>query len=184
MAFLPDATVPCPECLGRRFNPATLAVQFAGKNVADVLNMRVDEAVDFFGELQSLRSMLETLRSVGLGYLSLGQPASTFSGGEAQRVKLATELAVGRSEATLFILDEPTVGLHPADVAHLITLLRSLVTAGHSVIVVEHNLDVMKSSDWLIDIGPESAADGGVVVATGTPSEIAKSAESQTARFL
>ncbi len=184
MAFLPDATVPCPDCQGQRFNRATLAVTFSGKNVADVLSMRVDEAVEFFGELQSLRTVLETFRNVGLGYLALGQPASTFSGGEAQRVKLATELAGGRTEPTLFILDEPTVGLHPADVVHLNTLLRSLVTSGHSVIVVEHNVDVMLASDWLIDIGPESAAGGGEIVATGTTAEVGAYAESLTAPFL
>ncbi len=184
MAFLPNATVPCPECLGKRFNAATLAVRFADKNVADVLDMRIDEAVEFFGELQSLRSMLETFRSVGLGYLALGQPASTFSGGEAQRVKLATELAGGRSEPTLFILDEPTAGLHPADVEHLIRLLRSLITAGHSVIVVEHNVDIMNASDWIIDIGPESAMDGGQVVGSGTPADLAEAAVGLTAGFL
>lgn len=184
MTFLPDATVPCPDCGGQRFNRATLAVRFAGKNVADVLNMRVDEAVDFFGELGTLRKLMETFHDVGLGYLTLGQPASTFSGGEAQRVKLATELATQRLEPALFILDEPTSGLHPADVVHLNSLLRSLVTAGHSVVVVEHNVDVMKSSDWLIDIGPESGAGGGDIVAEGLPSTIRDRSTSLTAVFL
>jgi len=184
MAFLPDATVPCPDCLGQRFNRATLAVRFADKNVADVLAMRVDEAVDFFGELGPQRRLMETFRSVGLGYLTLGQQASTFSGGEAQRVKLATELSANRLDPTLFILDEPTSGLHPADVVHLNTLLRSLVTAGHSVIVVEHNVDVMQASDWIIDVGPESGPDGGRIVAAGVPASIKISPDSLTARFL
>ncbi|MEZ6130531.1 MAG: hypothetical protein R3C59_17740 [Planctomycetaceae bacterium] len=184
MAFLPDVTVPCPNCNGRRFNRATLGVRFAGKNVADVLAMRVDEAVEFFTELTSLRTMLETFHNVGLGYLTLGQPASTFSGGEAQRVKLATELASGRMVSTLFILDEPTSGLHPADVRHLIELLRSLVTAGQSVVVVEHNVDVMHASEWIIDIGPESGAAGGTVVAAGTLSNIATADQSLTAAFV
>lgn len=184
MTFLPNATVPCPECRGQRFNRATLAVKFADKNVADVLAMRVDEAVEFFGELGPLRKLMETFRSVGLGYLTLGQPASTFSGGEAQRVKLATELASSRIDPTLFVLDEPTSGLHPADVVHLNSLLKSLVTAGHSVVVVEHNVDVMEFSDWIIDIGPESGPGGGLVVAEGPPAAISKSSASLTAEFL
>lgn len=184
MTFLPDATVPCPDCHGQRFNKATLAVRFAGKNVADVLAMRIDEAAEFFKEMDSLHYLIETFRRVGLGYLTLGQPASTFSGGEAQRVKLATELASGRADATLFVLDEPTSGLHPADVVHLNQLLRQLVATGNSVIVIEHNIDVMLLSDWIIDIGPESAAGGGVVVAEGTPHEVAKNPRSLTGRYL
>ncbi len=184
MTFLPDATVPCPECGGQRFNRATLAVRFAGKNVADVLSMRVDEAVEFFRELGTLRKLMETFRSVGLGYLTLGQQASTFSGGEAQRVKLATELAAERLEPTLFVLDEPTSGLHPADVVQLNSLLTSLVATGHSVIVVEHNVDVMLASDWIIDIGPESGAAGGTIVAEGDSSAIRASAGSRTGIFL
>lgn len=184
MTFLPDATVPCPDCRGQRFNRATLAVRFSGKNVADVLAMRVDEAADFFGELDTLHHLMETFRRVGLGYLTLGQPASTFSGGEAQRVKLATELASSRSNATLYILDEPTSGLHPADVVHLNRLLRDLVTAGNSVLVLEHNTDVMRNSDWMIDIGPESAAQGGRVIAEGSPETIALAPESLTGRYL
>ena len=184
MTFLPDATVPCPECSGQRFNRATLAVRFADRNVADVLDMRVDEAVEFFAEMESLRTLMETFRSVGLGYLTLGQPASAFSGGEAQRVKLATELATGRPDPTLFILDEPTSGLHPADVVHLNSLLLSLVAAGHSVVVVEHNIDVVSNTDWLIDIGPESAGAGGQIVIQGTPSDVKACSASLTARFL
>ncbi len=184
MAFLPDATVPCPECGGQRFNRATLAVRFTDRSVADVLAMRVDEAVEFFGELGPQRRLMETFRSVGLGYLTLGQQASTFSGGEAQRVKLATELSAGRSDPTLYILDEPTSGLHPADVVHLNTLLRSLVTTGHSVIVVEHNVDVMQASDWIIDVGPESGPAGGKIVAEGPAESIKTCSASLTAEFL
>lgn len=184
MHFLPDATIPCPDCRGQRFNRATLGVRFAGANAADVLNMRVERAVEFFSELSSLRHIMQIFSDVGLGYLTLGQPASTFSGGEAQRVRLATELAADRPEPTLFILDEPTSGLHPADVQQLTALLRKLVAAGHSVIVVEHNVDVMRASDWIIDMGPGSAADGGTIVAAGTPTEIARSPASLTAPFL
>ncbi|MEZ6126012.1 MAG: ATP-binding cassette domain-containing protein [Planctomycetaceae bacterium] len=184
MSFLPDATVPCPECGGKRFQRATLAVKFSGRNVADILDMRVDEAAEFFAELQNVRSLLDTFRSVGLGYLTLGQPSSTFSGGESQRIKLATELATARRDTTLFILDEPTCGLHPADVDRLTDLLRNLVAAGHSVVVVEHNTDVMRQSDWLIDIGPESGSTGGRLVAAGTPIQIAAHPESLTGKFL
>lgn len=183
MAFLPDATVVCPECGGQRFNRATLAVRFGGRNVADVLNLRVDEAVEVFAGMERLRSRLELLHRVGLGYLKLGQPAATFSGGEAQRVKLATELS-GNPESTVFVLDEPTSGLHPADVCQLMELLRSLVQAGHSVLVIEHNTDVIRHSDWVIDIGPESGPGGGRVVATGTVRAIADCPESITGQFL
>lgn len=184
MPLLPDATIPCPACSGQRFNRSTLSVRFNGHNAADILNLRVDEAVGYFSEFSRLHDIMDTFRQVGLGYLTLGQPASTFSGGESQRVKLATELTSSRSGETLFILDEPTSGLHPADVAQLTTLLRNLVIAGHSVVVVEHNVDVMLASDWLIDIGPESAADGGRIVAAGPPSRIAGTPESHTAAFL
>lgn len=184
MAFLPDATVACPECRGDRFNRTTLAVRFGGKNVADILGMRIDEAVEFFDSIASIRTVLDTFRSVGLGYLTLGQSASTFSGGEAQRVKLATELASSQQDGTLFILDEPTSGLHPADVDHLNQLLRGLVAAGHTVVVVEHNVDVMRHSDWIIDIGPESAAEGGRIVTQGPPARVAGCPESLTAPFL
>ncbi len=184
MSFLPDVVVNCPECGGHRFNRATLLIHFAEKNVADVLAMRVDEACEFFSEFSALRKLLQTLQSVGLGYLTLGQPSATFSGGEAQRVRLATELAADRAEKTLYILDEPTSGLHPQDVLYLNTLLRSLVVAGHSVIVVEHNVDVMAASDWIIDIGPESALAGGSIVAQGPPEVIAATPQSLTGPFL
>ncbi|MDG1894697.1 MAG: hypothetical protein P8J37_07295 [Fuerstiella sp.] len=184
MSFLPDAVVSCPECSGRRFNRATLTIRFAEKNVADVLAMRVDEACEFFSEFAALRNLLQTFQNVGLGYLTLGQPSATFSGGEAQRVRLATELAANRPEKTLYILDEPTSGLHPQDVLYLNTLLRSLVDSGHSVVVVEHNIDVMEASDWIIDIGPESAVTGGSVVAQGPPEVIGKTGRSLTGPFL
>ena len=184
MAFLPNVSVPCPDCAGRRFNRATLAVKFAGKSAADVLDMEVDEAVEFFGQMEKLRVMLETFRSVGLGYLKLGQPASTFSGGESQRVKLATELGARNSQPTLFILDEPTSGLHPSDIVHLTVLLRGLVNAGHSVIVIEHNTELVNSSDWVIDVGPDSGPAGGQIVATGRPSDIIAAELSITGRFL
>lgn len=184
MSFLPDATIPCPDCQGTRFNRATLSIRFASRNVADVLNMRVDESVEFFSQLAPIQRLMQTFCDVGLGYLTLGQPASTFSGGEAQRVKLATELSANRPDPTLFILDEPTSGLHVADVVHLIGLLRNLVAAGHSVIVVEHNIDVLRAADWLIDIGPGSADEGGQIVAFGTPADVAESSESRTAPFL
>lgn len=183
MTFLPNATIVCPECKGRRFNRATLSVKFGERSVADILDLRVDEAVEVFASMERLRIRLETLRSVGLGYLKLGQPASTFSGGEAQRVKLATEL-IESLQPTIFILDEPTSGLHPADVCQLVQLLQNLVTQGHSVIVVEHNTDVMRQSDWIIDIGPESGPDGGRLVAEGNPAAIQVSDQSITAQFL
>ncbi|MCR9201680.1 MAG: ATP-binding cassette domain-containing protein [Planctomycetaceae bacterium] len=183
MAFLPDATVVCPECGGQRFNRATLAVKFGGHSVADVLDLRVDEAVEVFAGMERLRSRLELLHQVGLGYLKLGQPASTFSGGEAQRVKLATELSASL-EPTVFVLDEPTSGLHPADVCQLLKLLRSLVEAGHSVLVIEHNPDVIRHCDWIIDIGPESGPGGGQVVATGAIAAITGCPQSITGQFL
>lgn len=164
MSFLPDAAIVCPACRGRRFNRATLEVRFLGHNAADLLDLRVDEAKSLFAEFRDLQLILQALELVGLGYLKLGQPASTFSGGEAQRVRLATELASPSAESTLYVLDEPTRGLHPADVEKLVRLLRGLVNAGHSVVVVEHNLDVIRASDWLIDLGPDSGESGGRVV--------------------
>jgi len=184
MNFLPDAVVPCPLCHGRRFSKAVSAIHFRGKSVADILQMRVDEASEFFAEFSRLHGILNTFQSVGLGYLTLGQPATTFSGGEAQRAKLASELAAPSTDHTLYVLDEPTSGLHPADVSRLMSHLRRLVEVGHSVIVIEHQLDVIRSADWLIDIGPDSAAKGGEVVYSGPPAGLVDCARSETAKAL
>ena len=169
MSFLPDAVVPCPTCHGLRFSEAVRSIRFRDRSVADILNMRVDEASEFFREFQKLHSVLDTFRNVGLGYLTLGQPATTFSGGEAQRAKLASELAAPTAQHTLYLLDEPTSGLHPADVACLMRHLRQLVNSGHSVVVIEHNPDVIRGSDWILDIGPDSADQGGEIVFSGPP---------------
>ena len=167
MSFLPDAVVQCPTCHGLRFSASVRSIRFRDRSVADVLNMRVDEATEFFREFQHLHSVLDTFRKVGLGYLKLGQPSTTFSGGEAQRAKLASELAAPMSKHTLYLLDEPTSGLHPADVACLMRHLRELVNAGHSVVVIEHNVDVIRCSDWIVDLGPDSADKGGEIVYSG-----------------
>ena len=169
MSFLPDAVVPCPTCHGLRFSAAVRSIHFRDRSVADILNMRVDEASEFFREFQKLHSVLDTFRSVGLGYLTLGQPATTFSGGEAQRAKLAAELSAPTAQHTLYLLDEPTSGLHPADVACLMSHLRQLVNGGHSVVVIEHNPDVVRCSDWILEIGPDSADQGGEIVFAGPP---------------
>ncbi len=167
MSFLADAVVPCPTCHGLRFSAAVRSIRFRDRSVADILKMRVDEASEFFREFQKLHSVLDTFRSVGLGYLTLGQPATTFSGGEAQRAKLASELAAPTAQHTLYLLDEPTSGLHPADVACLMSHLRQLVNSGHSMVVIEHNPDVIRCSDWILDIGPDSADQGGQIVFAG-----------------
>ena len=182
MKFLPDATVPCAACRGNRFNQATLAVRFKGKSVADVLDMRIDQAIEFFGEFSAISSVLQVFHDVGLGYLALGQPSSTFSGGESQRVRLATELSTAKLQPKLFVIDEPTTGLHPADVERLNRLLRGLVDKGHSIVVIEHNLHVMKNSDWIIDLGPDCAENGGRIVFTGPPAELLKSGTGFTAQ--
>jgi excinuclease ABC subunit A len=184
MNFLPDAVVPCPSCHGLRFSKAVCSILFRDKSVADILQMRVDEAAGFFAEFQRLHSILATFHSIGLGYLTLGQPATTFSGGEAQRAKLASELAAQSSDHTLYVLDEPTSGLHPADVNHLMNHLRQLVAAGHSVIVIEHHLDVIRSADWILDIGPDSATRGGEVVVSGPPGQLISCQCSHTAQAL
>ena len=184
MSFLPNVAIDCPTCRGQRFNRATLSVHFNGRSVADVLQMRVDEACDFFCELSRISSVLQTLKDVGLGYLKLGQPSSTYSGGEAQRVRLVTELTGNQQSTALYILDEPTSGLHPADVGLLIRILRQLVQQGHSVIVVEHQLDLIKAADWVIDVGPESGKSGGQVIAAGSPDYLIKSADTHTAKAL
>jgi excinuclease ABC subunit A len=184
MHFLPDVYVPCEQCHGRRYNRETLEVRFKGKSIADVLEMSVEEAVEFFAQIPKIRRRLQTLHDVGLDYIRLGQPATTLSGGEAQRVKLATELSKVATGNTLYILDEPTTGLHFADVQRLLEVLGRLVEAGNTVVVIEHNLDVIKSADRIIDLGPEGGEAGGEVVATGTPEQVAASAGSHTGRFL
>ena len=184
MNFLPDLEVICPVCRGQRFNQPTLAVRFRGKSIADVLAMCVDEAAEFFANHESIHRVLTTLADVGLGYLTLGQSATTLSGGEAQRIKLATELARPTSGHTLYILDEPTTGLATDDIRRLLAVLHRLVDQGNSMIVIEHNLDVIKTADWVIDLGPEGGAAGGRIVAAGTPEDVAACDESHTGRFL
>jgi excinuclease ABC subunit A len=184
MHFLPDVYVPCEQCHGRRYNRETLEVRFKGKSIADVLEMSVEEAVEFFAHIPKIKRRLQTLHDVGLDYIRLGQPATTLSGGEAQRVKLATELSKVATGDTLYILDEPTTGLHFADVQRLLEVLDRLVESGNAVVVIEHNLDVIKSADRIIDLGPEGGEAGGEVVATGTPEEVAAIPASYTGRFL
>ncbi len=184
MHFLPDIYVPCEVCGGRRYNKETLEVRFKGKSIADVLDMPIEEALTFFSKIPKLRRRLQTLHDVGLDYVRLGQPATTLSGGEAQRVKLATELAKVATGRTLYVLDEPTTGLHVADVEKLLQVLQRLVDTGNTVLVIEHNLDVIKQSDWLIDLGPEGGDAGGELLAVGTPEDVAKVKASHTGRFL
>jgi excinuclease ABC subunit A len=184
MQFLPDVYVPCEICHGKRYNREALEILYKGKNISDVLDLTVEEAVAFFENIPPIKKKLETLRDVGLGYVHLGQPATTLSGGEAQRVKLSKELSRRATGRTLYILDEPTVGLHMADVEKLLEVLTRLVDAGNSVIVIEHNLDVIKTADWLIDLGPEGGDNGGRVIAEGAPEEIAKIKASYTGQFL
>ncbi|MFN4201406.1 MAG: excinuclease ABC subunit UvrA, partial [Fervidobacterium gondwanense] len=184
MMFLPEVYVECDVCKGSRYNSETLEVTYKGKNIADVLNMTVDEALEFFANIPAIRDTLQVLSDVGLGYIKLGQPATTLSGGEAQRVKLASELRKKATGRTLYILDEPTVGLHFDDVKKLIEVLNRLVDKGNTVIVIEHNLDVIKSADYIIDLGPEGGEEGGYIVATGTPEEIAQCGDSWTGKYL
>ena len=184
MHFLPDIYVPCEVCKGKRYNRETLEVKYKGKNIHDVLDMTVDEGVAFFANLPKLRRKLETLASVGLGYLKIGQPSTTLSGGEAQRVKLATELSKRSTGKTIYILDEPTTGLHTYDVHKLLEVLDRLVQGGNTVVVIEHNLDVIKSADHVIDLGPEGGSGGGHIVCTGTPEEVAQCEASYTGRYL
>ena len=184
MHFLPDIYVPCEVCGGKRYNRETLEVTYRDKNISDVLDMTVDEALAFFDKIPQLKRKLQTLHDVGLGYIRLGQPATTLSGGEAQRVKLSSELQKRQTGKTFYILDEPTTGLHFEDVRQLLDVLQRLVDAGNTVLVIEHNLDVIKSADRIIDLGPEGGDKGGTVVATGTPEEVAQVPESYTGKFL
>ena len=184
MHFLSDVYVPCEICRGKRYNRETLEVRYKGKNIADVLDMTVDEALDFFSALPKLKKRLQTLQDVGLGYVKLGQPSTELSGGEAQRVKLANELARRSTGKTVYILDEPTTGLHIADVHRLIEVLQKLVDAGNTVIVIEHNLDLIKCADHIIDLGPEGGSAGGLVIAEGTPEQVAEVPGSFTGQYL
>jgi excinuclease ABC subunit A len=184
MHFLPDVYVTCDVCKGKRYNRETLEVVFKGKSIADVLDMTVDEACDFFKAVPRVRNILETLQQVGLGYIHVGQQATTLSGGEAQRVKLAKELCKRATGRTLYILDEPTTGLHFHDVAKLLEVLHELVDQGNTVVVIEHNLEVIKTADWIIDLGPEGGDGGGEIVAAGRPEQIVKEKRSYTGRFL
>ncbi|MGZ4412027.1 MAG: excinuclease ABC subunit UvrA, partial [Gaiellaceae bacterium] len=184
MHFLPDVYVPCETCHGRRYNRETLEVRFKGKSIADVLEMSVEEALRFFAKIPKIRRRLQTLHDVGLDYIKLGQPATTLSGGEAQRVKLAAELSKVATGRTLYILDEPTTGLHFADIEKLLEVLQRLVDAGNTVLVIEHNLDVIKQADWIVDLGPEGGEEGGEVIATGTPEQVAEVETSHTGRYL
>ena len=184
MHFLPDVYVPCEVCHGARYNRDTLDVHFKGKSIADILNMPCEEALGFFENQPAIVRHMQTLVDVGLGYVRLGQPAPTLSGGEAQRVKLASELAKRSTGHTMYILDEPTTGLHFEDVNKLLTVLSRLVDQGNTIVVIEHNLDVIKSSDWVIDLGPNGGDGGGTVIAEGTPEKVAKTQASFTGEFL
>jgi excinuclease ABC subunit A len=184
LLFLPSVHAPCPTCHGARYNAKTLEIQYRGKNIAEVLGMTVDDAWTFFADEPALHRSLGVVREVGLGYLRLGQPATELSGGEAQRIKLATELQRTQRGDALYVLDEPTTGLHPTDVERLMTQLDGLVDAGNTVIVVEHDMRVVAGSDWVIDVGPGAGEDGGRVVATGTPSVLAEHTKSRTAPYL
>lgn len=184
MHFLPDVYVPCEVCEGKRYNRETLEIEFKGKNIADILDMRIEEALRFFANIPRIKRKLQTIADVGLGYISLGQPATTLSGGEAQRVKLASELHKRSNGKTVYILDEPTTGLHTADIKRLLSVLQRLVDNGDSVIIIEHNLDVIKTADYMIDLGPEGGDGGGQIVATGTPEEIAANEQSHTGKYL
>jgi excinuclease ABC subunit A len=184
MHFLPDVYVPCEVCKGARYNRDTLDITFKGKNIAEVLDMPISEAVDFFANQPSIARHMQTLVDVGLGYVRLGQPAPTLSGGEAQRVKLASELAKRSTGHTIYLLDEPTTGLHFEDVRRLLTVLSRLVDQGNTVLVIEHNLDVIKTADWIVDLGPEGGTGGGMIVAEGPPEHVATVDGSHTGRFL
>ncbi|MDO4993109.1 MAG: excinuclease ABC subunit UvrA, partial [Prevotellaceae bacterium] len=184
MNFLPDVMVPCEVCQGKRYNRETLEVRYKGKSIADVLDMTINQAVEFFESVPNILYKIKTLQDVGLGYIKLGQPSTTLSGGESQRVKLATELAKRDTGKTLYILDEPTTGLHFEDIRILMGIIRKLVDKGNTVIIIEHNLDVIRLADHIIDMGPEGGRNGGMVVATGTPEEVAKQMKGYTAKYI
>jgi excinuclease ABC subunit A len=184
MHFLPDVYVQCEVCKGMRYNRETLEIRYKGKNIAEVLDMTVNQALKFLENIPRIRNKLEMLRDVGLGYIKLGQSATTLSGGEAQRVKLAKELGKRATGRTIYILDEPTTGLHFADIQKLLDVLQRLVEAGNTVLVIEHNLDVIKTADHIIDLGPEGGSRGGEIVAAGTPEEVARTSVSHTGRYL
>ena len=184
MHFLPDVYVPCEVCKGARYNHETLEVRYKGKSIADVLDMTVDEALEFFKNIPRIARKLQVIHDVGLGYIRLGQPATTLSGGEAQRVKLATELSRRSTGRTMYILDEPTTGLHTADIAKLLSILHRLADGGDTVVVIEHKLDVIKTAEHIIDLGPEGGEGGGRIVAEGTPEKIVSVPESYTGKYL
>jgi excinuclease ABC subunit A len=184
MQFLPDIYVECDVCHGTRFNRETLQVKYKGKSIADILDMTVTEGLAFFENIPVIKTKLDTLQAVGLGYIRIGQPATTLSGGEAQRIKLSRELSKRATGQTLYILDEPSTGLHAADVKRLIEVLQQLVDNGNTVLVIEHNLDIIKVADWIIDLGPEGGDAGGEVIAIGTPEDVAENEASYTGQFL
>lgn len=184
MNFLPDVLVPCEDCQGKRYNRETLEVRFRGKSIADVLDMTINMAVEFFENIPSILSKIKVLQDVGLGYIKLGQPSTTLSGGESQRVKLATELAKKDTGNTLYVLDEPTTGLHFEDIRVLLGVLNKLVEKGNTVVVIEHNLDVIKSADYIIDLGPEGGRRGGEILFSGTPEMLAQQQVGFTAPYL
>ena len=184
MNFLPDVMVPCEVCHGKRYNRETLEVRYKGKSIADVLDMTINQAVDFFENVPDILRKIKTIQDVGLGYIKLGQPSTTLSGGESQRVKLSTELSKRDTGKTLYILDEPTTGLHFEDIRILINVLQKLVDRGNTVIIIEHNLDVIKLADWIIDMGPEGGRKGGEILSVGTPEQVAESPLGYTPRFL
>ena len=184
MHFLPDVYVTCDECKGKRYNREALEIRYKGKTISDILDMTVEQACEFFENIPAIARKLDTLNEVGLGYITLGQPATTFSGGEAQRIKLASELSRRSTGKTFYILDEPTTGLHTADVKKLLEILQKLVEGGNTMIIIEHNLEVIKCADHLIDLGPEGGQGGGQVIATGTPEQVAKVEASYTGAYL
>ena len=184
MHFLPDVYIPCDTCKGTRYNRETLEIKFKNKNIAEVLDMTVEEGCVFFENIPNIYSKLLTLKHVGLGYIKIGQQATTLSGGEAQRIKLAKELSKRSTGRTLYILDEPTTGLHSHDIKKLLEILKAFVNTGNTVIVIEHNLDVIKTADWIVDMGPEGGSDGGKIIAEGPPEKIMQIEGSYTGKFL